>query len=561
MGITLKARHLKRYGQIAALLMKYGRSDLVKEAGLEEALESDSRIAPVDSPKAEELAADLETLGATFTKLGQLLSSRVDLVPPAYIEALTRLQEDVEPFPFEQAKAIVEAEMGVKLDRAFAEFEPVPIAAASLGQVHRAKLPSGRHVAVKVQRPGVREQVLEDFEVLEELARFADDHTKAGRRYQFSRNVLEMRRAMLGELDYRREASNLRTLGENMREFERIVVPCTVSGYVTGRLLTMDYVTGRKITELSPLARIELDGGVLAEELFQAYLKQVLSDGFFHADPHPGNVFVTEDERIALIDVGMVGRLPADLQDGMLRMLLAMSEGRGRDAADASIDMGERTELFDADGFREEIGRQVLEFHTASTEELQLGRVVMDLTRAAAEHGLIIPSQLTMLGKTLLNLDLIGRTLDPGFQPNMAIQRHAADLMRRRMVKNASPSHIIGTLLETNDFVQRLPGRLNRVFDAITERELEVNVRVVNDSLLLTGLQKIANRIAAGVVLAALIVSAAMLMQVETSFRIMGYPGVAMLLFIAAAAGGGILLFDIATHDRGASRSDAPPRR
>jgi ubiquinone biosynthesis protein len=558
MGITLKPKHLKRYGQIAALLMKYGRSDLVRNAGLEAVLEDTAAAEAGDQPEAEELAADLEAMGPTFTKLGQLLSSRVDLVPPAYIAALTRLQESVQPFGQEEAERIVQEELGVKLRQAFSEFDPVPVAAASLGQVHRAKLPSGREVAVKVQRPDVRETVVNDLEVLRELAVFFDNHTEAGVRYRFEQALDEMGRALLDELDYRREAANLRSLGQQLAEFERIVIPQPVPGYVTGRVLTMDYVHGRKITAMSPLIRMELDGAALADELFEAYLKQVLDDGLFHADPHPGNVFLTEDHRIALIDVGMVGRLPPELQDGMLRMLLAMSEGRGRDAADVAIDMGVRTELFDQEGFRQEIARQVLRFYTSSAEELQYGRMVMDLTRAAADHGLIIPAQLTMLGKTLLNLDLIGRTLDPGFQPNLAIQRHAGELMRRRMMRSASPGHLLATLLETNDFVQRLPGRLNRVLDAITERELEVNVRVLNESVLLSGLQKIANRIAAAAVLAALILASALLMPIETNFRILGYPGLAIMLLLVAAVGAGILLFDIVSHDRTESRRRGP---
>ena len=554
MAMTLNPRHLKRYAQIARLLAKYGRSDLVRQSGLDSVLEGEPTAALDNAPEAEELAADLESMGPTFTKLGQLMSSRVDMIPAVYIEALSRLQQSVQPFDFAEVQVILEEELGMKLSRAFREFDPEPVAAASLGQVHRAVLPSGREVAVKVQRPGIREQVVEDFEVLGELAAFADAHTEAGKRYRFSGTLAEMRRAFLIELDYRKEAVNLRMLGDNLAEFERVIVPCTVAGYVTGRVLTMDFVRGTNITKLGPLRRMELDGAELADQLFQAYLKQVLVDGFFHADPHPGNVFLTEENSIALIDVGMVGKLPPELQERMLKMLLAMSEGRGRDTADSAIEMGDATELFDEDGFREEIGRQVLDLYTGASEDLQIGRAVMNLTKAAGDNGLIIPPQLTMLGKTLLNLDLVGRTLDPGFDPNAAIRKNATDLMQRRMLKSASPGNILSSLLETNEFVQRLPGRLNRVFDALGDGELEVRIKVANDTLLLDGLQKIANRIAAGAVLAALIVAAAMLMRVETSFRIMGYPGLAMLLFMIAGTGAVMLLADVISRDRQAKR-------
>jgi ubiquinone biosynthesis protein len=558
MGIPLNPKHLKRYGQIGALLVKHGRSDLVRQAGLEATIAEPPGVRPDDASRGESLASDLEGLGPTFIKLGQLLSTRVDLLPTAYTDALSRLQEDVEPFPFDEVRTIVEEELKTGIDKAFREFDPVPIASASLGQVHRARLPSGRMVAVKVQRPGVRETITEDFEAIEEIARFADEHTDTGRRYRTLGIVEEMRRSLLNELDYRREANNLRTLQANLQEFERIVVPSPIEGYVTPRLLTMEFVRGRNVTDLSPLARMEVDGEALTDELFRAYLKQVLVDGVFHADPHPGNVFLTDDKRIALIDVGMVGKLGPDLQDGMLRMLLAMSEGRGRDVADISIEMGERTELFDAAGFRADIGRLVVEFHTGPVEQLQIGRAVMELTRAAGQNGLIIPQQLTMLGKTLLNLDQVGRTLDPRFDPNAAIRRHASDMMQRRMLRNASPAQLLTGLLEANEFAQKLPGRLNRVLDSLTEREFEVRIRMANDTLLLAGLHKIANRIAAGAVLAALIVGASMLMQVETTYRIFGYPGLAMLLFLAAAIGGIILLLDILLHDRWTRGSKGP---
>jgi ubiquinone biosynthesis protein len=550
MAISLDPRHVKRYGQMAGLLVKYGRSDLVKQAGLDSALDTRIEPGPEAVPEAEEFAADLERLGPTFTKLGQLLSSRVDLLPEAYTDALSRLQEDVEPFPAEEVQRIVEEELGARMSKLFDSFDPRPIAAASLGQVHRARLPSGREVAVKVQRPHARELVTEDFEAIEELAAVFEKHTEVGRRFRLLAMVEEMRRSVMDELDYRREAANLSRLGENLAEFERIVVPCPVDDYVTPRVLTMDFVRGRNITQLGPLTRMEIDGVELAEQLFKAYLKQVLVDGFFHADPHPGNVFLTDRRQIALIDVGMVGRLAPELQDGMLRMLLAMSEGHGRDAADMAIEMGEKTEYFDAPGFRSEISRLVLDFHAARVAELQIGRIVMQLTRTAAEHGLIIPRQLTMLGKTLLNLDLVGRTLDPEFDPNAAIRREAGDLLRRRMLQAASPANILTGALETNEFLQKLPGRLNRLFDSVSERDLEVQVRLVNDTMLMDGLQKIANRIASGAVLAALIVGASLLMQVETDFRILGYPGLAMLLFLAAALGGVILIADVVTHDR-----------
>src|SRR5436309_46183 len=258
MGISLKPQHLNRYRQIAWLFVKYGRSDLVKETGLDETLEAEQRVSPKEAAKAGELAADLEKLGPTFIKLGQLLSSRVEL--------------------------------------------------------------------------------------------------------------------LLRELDYRQEANNLTTIGAQLEDFERIVVPAPILDYSTSRVLTMQYVHGKKITDLNPLTRMEFDAGALAEELFRAYLQQILVNGFFHADPHPGNVFLSDDYRIALIDLGMVGRIMPGLQEQLLQLLLAISEGRGDDAAGIAIKIGYRQEDFAEKEFTEAIAEIIAKQQGATVDQMQVGR-------------------------------------------------------------------------------------------------------------------------------------------------------------------------------------------
>ena len=551
MGISLKPQHLNRYRQIAWLFVKYGRSDLVKETGLDETLEAEQRISPKEAAKASELADDLEKLGPSFVKLGQLLSTRVELMPRAYLDALARLQDKVEPFSFDEVEKIVSSELGVRMSKAFSDFEVTPMAAASLGQVHRARLRDGRQVAVKVQRPGIRDAMLEDLDALDEIAEFLDGHTAAGKRYEFCQMLSEFRKSLLRELDYRQEATNLTTIGQHLKEFEHIVVPEPISDYSTSRVLTMQYVHGKKITDLSPLTRMEFDGAALAEELFRAYLQQILVDGFFHADPHPGNVFLTDNYQIALIDLGMVGRVMPGLQEQLLQLLLAISEGRGDDAADIAIKMGERKEDFVEKEFKRRIGEIVAKQQGATVEQMQVGRLVLEVTQASGENGVRVPAELTMLGKTLLNLDQVGRAIEPEFDPNASIRRNAAQIMQQRLMKSLSPGNLFSGVLELKDLVQRLPARLNKIIDAIANNELKVHVDAIDEKTLVVGFQKVANRITVGLIIAALIVGAAMLMKVETSFRLWGYPGLAILLFLAAAAGGVTLLINILFYDKG----------
>jgi Predicted unusual protein kinase len=550
MGISLKPQHLKRYQQIAWLFVKYGRSDLVKEAGLEETLTAEERISPKEAAKADELALDLEKLGPTFVKLGQLLSTRVDLIPQPYLDALSRLQDKVEPFGFDEVEKIVTSEIGIRLSKAFLEFEVMPTASASLGQVHLARLRDGRPVAVKVQRPNIREQIVDDLEALGEIAQFLDNRTQFGNRYEFTRMLEELRKSLMRELDYRQEAHNLTSFREQMKSFDRIIVPAPIVDYCSSRVLTMEYVPGKKITEMSPLTRLEFDGEALAEQLFRAYLNQILVEGLFHADPHPGNVFLTPDYRIALLDLGMVGRIMPRLQEDLLQLLLAISEGRGEEAAQVAIKIGEPRRDFDKNEFARRISDIVAQHKTATVEQMQVGRLVLEVTRAAADCEIRVPPELTMLGKTLLNLDQVGRALAPQFDPNASIRRNAVEILQRRVVRSLSPGNFFSGILEIKDLLQRLPARLNRFFDALANNELKVSVDAIDEKTLIVGFQKIANRITVGLIIASLIIGAALLMRVETSFRIWGYPGLAIIFFLCAAAAGIMLLLNILFYDK-----------
>lgn len=390
MSLSLNPEHLKRYKEVLALFFKYGHGDLVKNAPIiDDPLEH--APAPPVPPSARELAKDLEAMGPTFIKLGQLLSTRSDFIPPAYMEALSTLQDHVKPFPFEQVEAIVGVEVGARISKAFQTFDEVPIAAASLGQVHYAVLRSGQEVAVKVQRPNVREQVATDLAALAEVAEFLDRHTEIGKRFQFGKMVNELRKSMLRELDYRLEAQTMKLMREKLSQFDKLVIPAPIDDYSTGRVLTMQYVTGCKITKLHPVVRLEVDGAALAEEVFRSYLHQILVIGVFHADPHPGNVFLTGDGRIALLDFGMIARIGPDMQDQLLKLLLAISDGQSDRAATIAQSMGQERDGFDEVTFRHEISDLVSQQQGATVSQLEVGKVVMHVTEIAGRTGLSMP--------------------------------------------------------------------------------------------------------------------------------------------------------------------------
>ena len=549
MVVSLKPERLKRYKDVAMLLIKYGRSDLISPAGLEGSVLPDEIAAETETAPAEDLAKDLEKLGPTFIKLGQLLSTRADLLPGPYLEALERLQDQIEPFPFDEVERIISGELGVRISKAFADFEPAPLAAASLAQVHRATMRDGRAVVVKVQRPDIRELIVGDLEALGEIAHFIDEHTELGRRYEFDNMLINLRKSLLRELDFTIEANNLHSIGQNLSEFEEIVVPEPIDDFTTTRVLTMEYIAGKKITALNPLRLMEIDGALLAEELFSAYLKQFLVDGLFHADPHPGNVFLTDDDRIALLDLGMVGRVTRSFQDNLLRLMLAISEGRGETAAEAAIKMGEAKEGFDRESFKRRITDLVAEHGDAVLSRLNAGKVTLEITRISADCWFRLPPEFTMFAKALLNLDRVVYTLDQHFDPNLIIRERANEILQQNILKSVAPTNLLSGVVDLKEFAEKFPTRVNRILDAVGNNELSFKVDAIDEKVVMEGLQKVANRITLGLIVASLIVGAAMLMRVETSFRIFGYPGLAMIFFLLAAAAGLGLIFTILFYD------------
>ena len=544
-GSMALGSRLSRYRDFAKFVAKYRKADFVTQAGLG----PDGGPVRGDAAEATQFAHDLEKLGPTFIKLGQLLSTRADLLPPAYLEALARLQDDVGPFPYSDVETIVQEELGVRLSKAFASFDPEPLAAASLGQVHRAVLRDGREVAVKVQRPNIRERVLKDLDALDEVAVLLERFSQATRSLDAPGVLEEFRRTILSELDYREEARNLVALSHQLRDYERIILPLPVDDYTTARVLTMDFISGTKITSVSRVEWTEVDGVALGEELFRAYLQQILVDGVFHADPHPGNVLLTPDHRLALIDLGMVGRLSGTLQERLFRLMLAISEARGDEAASIVMAIGAKHDDFDEMQMRRVIIDLVGRYQHAAVKELNVGRVMLDVARAGTQHGLRMPPELALLGKTLLNLDEIARLLDPDFDVNASMRQNATRLMQHRMLKSVTPANVFSTALEVREFAEQLPGRMNRILDALSANDLRLKIEVIDHGSIIDGFQKVANRIAVGLVLAALIVGAAMLMRVETRFTILGYPGLAMLLFLAAAGGGFWMAWTILASD------------
>ena len=554
---------LARTARILAFLLKY------RSAGVFTGLDLDgTAAAPATAPppptegRPESFVDDLEALGPTFVKIGQALSTRPDMVPPAYIAALERMQDDVAPLPFDQVRAAVEDALGARLTHLFAEFDETPLGCASLAQVHRAVLRNGREVAVKVQRPGIGELVRADLDAIAGLAGKADSLTDLGRRVHFSDWVHEFRKTLLAELDYRAEAENLERFGEHLHEYPELVVPRPVWDLTATRVLTMDLVHGTKVTAISGLHRTEHDMGALASALMRGYLDQVFVHGEIHADPHPGNLLATDDGRLALFDLGMIAHVPPKQRERLLKLLFAAVDGRGEEVANETIAMGTRLESFDEERFMREIGQAVARYaaHSHSTARSE-GRLMLDLVALSTACGLRSPPELSLLGKTLLNLEQVACVLDPRLDVKRVVERHLEHVMRGRLKKSLSPSNIASELIEVQALLREAPRKVSDLLSLLAENRMQVRVDGLADSPLMESLQKIANRIAAGLVTAALIVASAMMMRVDTAHHLFGYPLIAMLLFLVAAGLGLTIVLSALLRDRKARpREERGPR-
>jgi ubiquinone biosynthesis protein len=551
-----------RLAAIARFLIKYRNAGVLAGVPLDDPMFEAVDPATVETGKPEEFVRDLEALGPTFVKVGQSLSTRPDFVPAAYIAALERMQDAVTEVDAQTMRAVVEDELGVRINKLFASFEDRPIGSASLSQVYAATLRDGRRVAVKVQRPDVAATMREDLDLLARVAGTVSMVSDVPRRYGFGEWVGEFRKSLSAELDYRREAENLETFARNLEPYPNIVVPQPIWDYSSARVLTMAMIPGQKVTKISELRRIDPAEplGELAADLMRAYLDQVFVHGLIHADPHPGNVLLTDDGRLALLDLGMVAHVPPRLRDQLLRLLLAVVDGRGEQASETFVHLGTRLEDFDEAGFGRESARLIAQYSSSLEFGHSEGRLLLELTRVGAACGLRAPAELPMLGKTLLNLESVCNALDPRMPVKDVIEGHLQDVLGRQMRQMFSTNRLASDMLELQELLRESPRRMSQILRTLADNRFRVHVSGLEESRLIESLQKIANRVAVGVITAGLILGAAMMMRIPSSTHILGYPALALVLFLVAFVLGATLVASSLLNDRRAKpREDRDP--
>lgn len=586
-GVTmlLAPRYLPRLASTIGLFTRYGLADFAKQQGLEGiAHDAEPGEDHSGSPdKAQAFRKRLVELGPAYIKLGQVLSTRPDLLPLSYIRELEKLQDDVDPIPIDDVVRSIEEELGARLSKLFVDFDVEPLGTASLGQVHAAELRDGRPVVVKIQRPNIRNLLADDVAFFHELASFLSDHTQAGARIDLVGVVQQLEQALTDELDYRVEARNAMSFRRTLAEFPRILVPRVIEAYTTETILTTERIRGTKIDDVSPLTRIEHDFSPVAEELTRAYLKQITIDGHFHADPHPGNVFVvlpTEDNpptpselkaadrravvreaytplarveneaqseaapqprdidvKLAMIDFGMTARLSATLREHIVRLLLDLTDNRGDDAAEALIEIGDELPGFDRDAYVRETAALMARNYNLSVGELDTGKVLYELINISFQRGLRLPAELTLLAKALFNLDAVTKALDPSYSPIATIRDYANKIATDRARRELNPRRLYQLATESSDLMLALPHRMDVITQRMAANEFETRIIVPQLTVMSQTMHRVANRVFSGLVVAGLLVSSAMLIPTRRTlgtvgFVLAGMIGLGMLLTI-----------------------------
>jgi len=505
-----KSFHLNRSRQIAGVLLSHGW-DFLRN--------NEQRIAKANAPapvhaRPLHLRLALEELGTTFIKLGQILSTRADLLPPEYLVELTKLQDAATPVPFAEIQEVLVAELGQPIEHIFAQFDPVPLAAASIGQAHTATLGDGTEVVVKVRRPGVVEQVNEDLEILKELAARASRHWSFADQYDLTGLVEEFSQTLRRELDYIREAHNAERFAVNFATDSHIHVPRIFWEATTSRVLTLERIRGVKINDLNALDEQGTDRRWLADYATNVVLKMVCEDGFFHADPHPGNFFIEPNGTIGLIDFGMVGVVDEQTQELLAELLIAINHQEADRLVDVFLDLGVTRKRIDRALVRRDIDQLLSTYWGLPLGELKVAALLNDVYSIMRRHHLHLPSNLALLLKTVIMIEGLGVTLDPDFQFPRVLEPYTERLVLRQYSPFRWVRSFGRSSLELAKLAVEMPQHLRRIATAAENGNLQIGMRPEGFDPFIDRLERIANRIVLGVIAAAFINGLAVLVSV-----------------------------------------------
>jgi ubiquinone biosynthesis protein len=529
-------RHLKRYRKIVRVFMKHGLGYMVKLLGLDWLLPRQNRQEAKDSGResdrilADRLCQALTELGPTFIKLGQIFSTRPDMFAPEYIEELEKLQDKVQPFSYQEVVEQLVKEIGHP-DEIFAEFNPEPLAAASIGQVHMGRLKSGEQVIIKIQRPNIEEMVENDLEILIGLAQLSEKKSAEAQRLGVAAMLEDYARLLLRELDYDREARNTDRIYQNFADDERVLIPRVYWKYTTRRVLTEDYIDGVKLSDLEEITARGWDRGKTSRLGTEAFLSQIVLHGFFQADPHPGNILVVDEDHIAFIDFGEVSALSERRLNSLGELLLSIDR-KDMDKAMATLeDMGIITDSVDMDAFQEDFSDLIEMVSASRIGNLDMNRIRKDLLDIAYRYQLKMPSYLTSLMKALIIVEGVGKKLDPNFN----FLEVAGPMAQKVVQEKMKPGNIYGYIRRKYYSDLRplisLPANFNRLLKTTDQGKLNMNIQISFSGGAKRSITKLVNRLSASLIIAGGLVSSALVIQSSHSEVLVSHATIGIIGF------------------------------
>ncbi len=545
---------VKRYREIVDVMIRHGFGYLVDRFGLRPFRSMRERLfrpSPLREQllilsEAERLRLALEELGPTFIKFGQILSTRHDLVPPEYIKELSKLQDRIPPFEYAEAKKMIEKELGKTIDEIFLSFDPEPIAAASIGQVYRARLTGGEDVAVKVMRPGVEEIIETDLAILMSMARFAEKHIKESKFFNPVGFMDEFSRIIRQEIDYTHEAQNADRFYLNFAGSTTVKIPKIYWNYSTRHVLTQEYSEGIKISDIAQLEAVGLDRKKITINLANAYLKMIFEDSFYHADPHPGNILVSSDGVIIFLDFGMAGHIDPVLRENLANMIIAVKRNDVDLLADSLSEVGL---ISDAGGespmLRIQLEEYINKYYSLYTRFIDPTAFLRDLIDVFVKNRGKIPTNIMLLSKTLIIRDEISRKLDPDHNFAELTEPYVKKMIEDRTRASYIFKEASNTMQDYFHLLKVFPRRAIHLLGKAEKGTLRFGLEHQGFETLVEELDIVSNRIAFALIIAALIVGSSLIIQTRMSPSLFGVPMLGIFGFFIAGFLGLGLLFSI----------------
>jgi ubiquinone biosynthesis protein len=550
-------RHIQRYRQILTILFKYGFGDLIDTLKIEQYVEvglqmiSRKHREKIETlSRAERVRMALEELGPTFIKMGQILSTRPDLLPVEFIRQLAKLQDEVPAFGFDQVKETVEKELGAPLDRIFQGFSETPLASASIGQVHRARLVNGEEVIVKVQRPDIRKIIEVDLEIMLHLATLMERHLKAMEIHRPTRVVEEFTRTLEMELDYTLEAAHAERFAAQFLGERTLYVPRVYREATTRRILTMEYIAGIKASDLERLEEAGLDRRKIARRGFDLILKQIFVHGFFHADPHPANVFILPDNIICYLDFGMMGRIGRQAREDFADLIMGIARRDEAKAARSLVALTIPDENIDSSGLERDVAQLIDRYFYRPLKEMEMGKLLQNLMEMTARHRLRILPDLFLMLKAFATEESLGTMLDPDFD---AIKQ-AGPFIRRIQFDRLNPRRVAGDIYDSGSEILHLlrdiPGEVREILKQARQGRIKIEFEHKGLEPALSTHDRVSNRIAFAIVLASLIIGSSLIVLSGVPPTWHEIPIIGLAGFIIAAIMGFWLLISILRRGR-----------